>query len=351
MSVIVPLFLTLVLLVAIVWACSVFTNGIEWLGHRFKLSEGAVGSVLAAVGTALPETLIPTVALLGAYFAARIHPEAAEAFAENAEHIGVGAILGAPFLLSTLALFLIGIAVYYFTATQKRGIVMHVDLHLFRRDLTYFFLAYGLVFLATFISSMPVKIGIALGLVGFYALYVYRTLKIEHIPDEEFHLEPLLIAPRSKEPSTFMIGLQTFLGLLGIIVMAHLFVEQISTLSHLFQIPPLLLSLIIAPIATELPEKFNSIVWISKKKDNLALGNITGAMVFQSCIPTAIGLTFTPWVLDDQGILSVLLCFMSAGLIFGAVLYHRMLQPHVLLVGGIFYLVFLVYSVIKVIQG
>ena len=41
-----------------------FTNGIEWFGRKLQLAEGAVGSVLAAVGTALPETMIPIIAIL-----------------------------------------------------------------------------------------------------------------------------------------------------------------------------------------------------------------------------------------------------------------------------------------------
>jgi cation:H+ antiporter len=35
-----------------------FTNAVEWIGHRLEVGVGAVGSVLAAVGTAMPETLI-----------------------------------------------------------------------------------------------------------------------------------------------------------------------------------------------------------------------------------------------------------------------------------------------------
>ena len=52
---------------------------------------------------------------------------------------------------------------------------------------------------------------------------------------------------------------------------------------------PTILALIIAPIATELPEKFNSVLWVRTGKDTLAMGNITGAMVFQSCVPTVLG--------------------------------------------------------------
>ena len=43
----------------ILLGAELFTNGIEWFGHRLNLAEGAVGSVLAAVATAMPETLIP----------------------------------------------------------------------------------------------------------------------------------------------------------------------------------------------------------------------------------------------------------------------------------------------------
>ena len=45
----------LVTFVVILIGAELFTNGIEWAGHRLKLAEGAVGSLLAAVGTALPE--------------------------------------------------------------------------------------------------------------------------------------------------------------------------------------------------------------------------------------------------------------------------------------------------------
>ena len=62
-----------------------------------------------------------------------------------------------------------------------------------------------------------------------------------------------------------------------------------------------LLALVIAPIATELPEKFNSVIWVRQGKDTLAMGNITGAMVFQSTIPTVVALVFasSSWVAED----------------------------------------------------
>ena len=49
---------------AIVVAARLFANVVEILGRRLSLGEGAVGSLLAAVGTALPETMIPVVSVL-----------------------------------------------------------------------------------------------------------------------------------------------------------------------------------------------------------------------------------------------------------------------------------------------
>jgi cation:H+ antiporter len=64
------------------------------------------------------------------------------------------------------------------------------------------------------------------------------------------------------------------------------------------------LSLVLAPLATELPEKANSFFWVREGKDSLALGNVTGAMVFQSTVPIVVGLLFTDWDLDRFAIVS-----------------------------------------------
>jgi cation:H+ antiporter len=86
---------------------------VEILGGRLNLGQGAVGSVLAAVGTALPETMIPVVAILAAVFAGR-NPE-------TAGEIGIGAILGAPFMLATLAMFVVGASGLYFRGRRVNG--------------------------------------------------------------------------------------------------------------------------------------------------------------------------------------------------------------------------------------
>src|SRR5215218_2125004 len=119
---------------AIVVAAALFTNAIEIFGERLNLGAGAVGSVLAAVGTALPETMIPVVALVAALFTG----------ASTAGEIGVGAILGAPFLLGTLAMFVAGVAVWSYQRRRESGDTVTVDVGTAKRDLLYFLGFYSL---------------------------------------------------------------------------------------------------------------------------------------------------------------------------------------------------------------
>src|SRR6266550_3712121 len=128
----------LVLLVSffiILAGAELFTNGIEWFGRKLGLAEGAVGSVLAAVGTALPETMIPIVAIL---FSGQAH---------SAE-IGVGAILGAPFMLATLAMFVTGLAVMVQARRRDAGDVMPVDTAVLGADMSTFVITDGLAIAA-----------------------------------------------------------------------------------------------------------------------------------------------------------------------------------------------------------
>src|SRR6266496_3878551 len=99
--------------VVILLAAELFTNGVEWVGEGFGLSEGVVGSVLAAVGTALPETLLPLVAILSGH--------------EAGEEIGIGAILGAPFMLTTLAMVVIAVAVFAYARSNGRSLELDGD--------------------------------------------------------------------------------------------------------------------------------------------------------------------------------------------------------------------------------
>jgi len=357
----VDILLLILSLAVILAAAELFTNGIEWFGHKLNLAEGAVGSVLAAVATAMPETLIPVIAILGPLIFGG-DPEASHA-------IGVGAILGAPFMLSTLAMFVTGVAVITYARRGRRGTEMRVNVGVLGRDVAFFIVGYSI---AVGTAFLPAELGwlkwvAAAILFVLYAIYVrlHFTDEAEAGNPEELnrlHLARMTPAggqpPRDDievdafpgdisitghEPSMRLIVVQVVVALALIIVGAQVFVGAVEELSIAIGLDPTILALIIAPIATELPEKFNSVLWVRNTKDTLAMGNITGAMVFQSCLPTVLGLLFTTWTFTAESAIS----FASAGvaiiatlIIFGNMLRTGKLSAWTLLIGGPLYLIY-----------
>ncbi|WP_366924226.1 sodium:calcium antiporter [Metallumcola ferriviriculae] len=316
----------------ILFGAEVFTNGIEWLGKKLNLSEGTVGSVLAAVGTALPETMIPVIAILFGT-------------GDEASHIGIGAILGAPFMLATLALGVVGIAGTLFKVGGKRREHMLINEGVMRRDLLFFLIVFSIAIAAAFMPP-GFKQVIVFGLVAAYVVYVYLTVKDDTKADTDAELHPLKFAKKSTDPSLGIILLQAAFAL-GIIVLgAHLFVDSIKYLSQVIGLPAFVLSIIIAPVATELPEKFNSLIWIRKGKDTLALGNITGAMVFQSSLIPALGIAFTPWELSTLAVVSAVLALLSAAIVYGTLYFKRSISPKTLIGVSSLYFVFIIAVVL-----
>ncbi|MDA8237589.1 MAG: sodium:calcium antiporter [Chloroflexi bacterium] len=329
-------------LVAILAGAELFTNGVEWLGHRLDLGEGAVGSVLAAVGTALPETMIPLVAIVFAGGA-------------GADEIGIGAILGAPFMLATLAMFVTGIAVVAFRRRRSAGTGVRVDVGLLAGDARAFLGAYALAIGAAFLPPElgPVGLLVAVGLLLLYARYVAAHLRAER--DEALEdPQPLRLARLDRArregpgapPGLGVVSVQVAVALACIIVGAAFFVGAVERVAVAAGIDRTLLALLIAPIATELPEKLNSVLWVREGKDNLALGNITGAMVFQSAIPTSIALVFAPraWTIgagSGVAFLSAGVAVLSLGAIVLPALRRGRLTGGALLVGGAFYVAYL----------
>lgn len=284
--------------IAIYWACEYFVNGIEWLGERLNLGATAVGSVLAAFGTALPESAVTFMAVV---------------FGKTPAHrdLGVGAAMGGPLVLATLAYAVVGLALLANRRKlQRDSLQVRVDYERLKRDQA--------IFLAIFVVK------VALGLIAFtykpwlgvlflvaYALYVWREIRESDSAPEEEVLEPLKIRPGQEKPGLGWAALQSLLALVVIAVASHVFVEQMAHITTLLHWPPSLVALLLSPVATELPEIMNALIWVRQGKERLALANISGSMMIQATIPSALGLFFTPWRFDRPLIVSGVLTILA----------------------------------------
>lgn len=321
-----------VMLIVILIAAEVFTNALEHLGEKLKISEGVTGSLFAAVGTALPETSVPLLAIF-----------AGTSNAHTNHEIGVGAILGAPLMLATLSIFLMALSVY-----KRRGLVGHLrpERTGLKRDLNYFLVAFVVAAAALYVphDSTPIRIAIGLGMVMIYVVYVVQTLQSSKALVDDGHAteagDPMFLNRVGVPTNGYTITLQIILGLALLIAGAKGFINGVEEAATILGISTLLLSLLIIPIATELPEKVNSILWIRKGKDTLAFGNITGAMVFQGTLLPAIGIMLTPWQPQSEVVIGFVITLLAA--VWLRVMVERgQLQVWHILVNGLLYISYL----------
>jgi cation:H+ antiporter len=333
-------------LLVILLAAELFTNGVEWVGEGFGLSEGVVGSVLAAVGTALPETLLPLVAILSGH--------------EAGEEIGIGAILGAPFMLTTLAMVVIAVAVLYYARGGARSLDLTINRRAIQQDLGYFLVMYALAMVAGLLHVKAINVGLAIVLVVGYAYYVRRHFQAPDVEPSEGsgEIQPLRLwvwmrlvrrslPAWSIERSTAAPFVQTGIGLALMVGGAKLFVDVVGNLGERAGLSPLAFSLLVAPLATELPEKFNSVLWIRRRKDTLAMGNMTGAMVFQSSFPVTIGLLLTPWELAHEALVAATVALAAGSVLYLTLRVRGRLSAPLLLVQGVFYVGYVAYVVTR----
>ena len=320
------------MLLVILAASEIFVNALEHLGERLKISEGVTGSLFAAVGTAMPETMVPLIALFAG----------TENQAIN-EEIGVGAILGAPLMLVTLAMGLLAIA-----TIRQRGLrgEFTPEITGVRRDLNFFLVAFGAATLALFVPHhlAVVRVAISSVLVLSYFVYIMLTLRASEQLVQDGHGteagSPMLLNRVGLPNNLFVVVLQIALGVILLIAGAKGFIFGVEHLATAFGVSALLVSLLVVPIATELPEKVNSVLWIRRRKDTLAFGNLTGAMVFQGSLLPAIGVMLTPWEPRHEVFAGVIITLAGA-LWLRYVISRGGLRVWHTMVNGVLYLMYL----------
>ena len=303
-----PLLITVGLLLAcaavIYFSCEYFTNGVEWLGRSLGVGQTATGAILAAFGTALPETVVTFVAVaMGATAASKA--------------VGVGAAMGGPLALATLAYGVVGAAFVVLGRQLPSSAEAQTSYRRLAADQGWF------------LAIFSVKLG--LGLVAFagkallgwvflavYGLWVRAGLAGPKGEEEGEGLEPLRLAPHAATPSLAMTLLQTGGALVAIFLASRVFVDQLERFGELLAAPPQLVALFGSPMATELPETLNAVIWVRQGKHRLALANISGAMMIQATVPTALGLFFTPWRLDPPLIAAGLATVMAVAVLAAA---------------------------------
>jgi cation:H+ antiporter len=316
--------------VAVALAAQTFTNAIEWLGYSLKLGDRLLGGVLAAWGTALPELAVPLVAVLGGSSAAH--------------DVGIGAILGAPFLLATMAFALIGGAVGL-RAVRGRSRTLGIDPTSTSGDLLWFAALLAVAVAVGTPLLHPYRLWAVPVLLGGYVVYLITALR--HGGGEAGGRPERFALWRPRRPPPLWAVLAEATAAIALLLAgAEAFVSAVTGLGHNLGVSHLVLAVVLAPLATELPEVLNSVVWTWRGRDDLALSAVTGAMIIQSTVGPSLGLALTTWRLGPTESFAAGLALVAA-LFFGFSLRGlRRLDTLRLLFGAAFYAMFLLVTAV-----
>lgn len=311
-------------------ACEYFVNAIEWAGRRLKLSDSATGTVLAAIGTALPECSVTfTAAALGT--------------TSQQRDIAVGSAMGGPLVLATLAYAVVGLVLWQ-TCRRSRSSddCLRNDSSLLARDQGWFMAVFAAKVALGWLM-FPGKPWLAWVFVALYGLYVRKSMAGTHaVRAGEDDLEPLKIRPRQATPAGGWIALQLIVSMAVIGAASRVFVTQLEGIGEVMGVAPHIVALLFAPVATELPEILNALIWVRQGKSQLALSNISGAMMIQATIPSAIGIWFTPWVFDAPLTVAGLVTMLAIALLWWQFRWGR-IRARSLAMIGLLYVVFALY--------
>ena len=283
--------------IAIYLACEWFINAVEWLGVRLKMGTLAIGTILAAIGTALPESVVTLVAVTMGHSTA-------------AKDIGVGAAMGGPLVLATIAYGVTG----WMLIRRKRSLVIaggdskrelldEVDLSRLPTDQKWF-LTIFFVKVALGLVAFSIKPWCGLLFFAAYGVYFFKEMRADAEMHSSIDLEPLKLQPRREIPSGWAVLAQTSVTLVIIFVASQLFVAQLEWAGPELGLSATVTAMLLSPVATELPEVMNAIIWVKQGKTSLALANISGAMMIQATVPSGLGILFTPWHFDGPLLLS-----------------------------------------------
>jgi cation:H+ antiporter len=363
---------------SIYFACEWFVNSVEWLGVRLRVGRLAVGTILAAAGTALPESVVTLVAVL---FGSP----------EHGNDIAVGAAMGGPLVVGTIAYGVTGAMLIRRKAHPRAAVMAEssasmagatgsaasmdgatvpvaasdptsvngltsasvdaddlacVDTIRLARDQTWF-LAIFTVKASLGLVAFAIKPWLGLVFFAVYAVYFVKEMTGTGEQASADDLEPLKLQPGRAVPTTLAVTAQILVTMTIIFGASQLFVKQLEWAGPALGLPAVVVALLLSPIATELPEIMNAIIWVRQGKTQLALANISGAMMIQATVPSGIGILFTPWKFDSSLMLAGAVTMASVGYLLWLLRRHRVTAARLSAAAG-FYVVFAVGLILMI---
>ncbi|WP_131781756.1 calcium/sodium antiporter [Legionella gresilensis] len=243
-------FLILVNFAALLWSASHLVSGASGLAYYYRLPPLLIGFTLVALGTSAPEIMIG----IRASFDGLADIAVGNAIGSNIANIGL--VLGLIALIRPLK----------------------VQPSFLQREFPLLFIAMLFIYslmLDGYISIIDscLSLLVCLLFIG-YLLYTLKNSTAQRQITEEFRQAVL----RKHSFRNYVFSL--CVGLIVVPISAKFLVINSSRLAHQFGLSDLFIGLTLTAIGSSLPELITSILAIRKGADDIAIGTILGANVF-----------------------------------------------------------------------
>ena len=325
---------TLLLLVASVAAVFLssllFVNAIEYASHIMKWSHSFTGAIVAPLFTSIPESIIFIVAV----FIRR---------GVSGSEIGLGLIFGEPFMISSIAYFLIFVSILISAfAAGRRLTGMPVERAL-RIPFLFVLLLFPLTLLPGIFHSVLLRYATGAFFLVLSVVYVNSVRKqVSFEPSGEPDRPYFKMFGKSDGLVLLQLALSAVLLYFG----AELMVSAISAISAASGISALAVSILIIPLATAIPETLSAMVWAFRGKNSLAIGSVVGEKVLYATFYPGVAMFLVPWNLDIQVYVSVFATTAVSLAMFAFIRKGRM-SPYALLAGLPFF-AFFVFTLLTI---
>lgn len=312
MNIISSLIISLILLII---SSLLFTESIEAIGNSLKFTHSFTGAIISPLFTSVPELIVIALSI--------IEVGGAQGYA-----IASGTVIGEPFMVSSLGFSLLSLS-FILGGNNFKGIKAD---SVFSSTFIMLSLSFPVMLIPVFLKGWLSRVMTVLILSMIYILMLYF-----------YHSKGTGIEENKVVHKSSITVLKLIAGFIILLLASDLLIKTINSISLTYRIDAEIVSILVIPIGTILPETMNSIVWAFRGKIDLAIGALIGEELLFATFYPIIGIVFTAWDIDRNGTAAVLFTSIFS-LIAGILMWKRKAWKWILLFSPVMLVLFLLLT-------
>ena len=261
----------------LVWGADRFVDNSSLLAKKLGMSELAIGLTIVALGTSAPEIFVGISSVIN-----------------NSEELAMGTVVGSN--ISNIALIFgvscIGISI----KPSKTSLIQFLP----------FFL--GAVLLGLSLQDLKIDKNESVLFVLLFFIFIAITYKFKSAEEPDNQSANAIEIKR--------VALLLAIGLTALIGGSHFAVVHAEILAKMLNVPQLIIGLTVIAIGTSLPELAATISAITKKKNDMVIGNVIGSNVMNIALVVPIIGFFSNTLLHENIYSRDFLVMLIASLLF-----------------------------------